>query len=74
MPNQLSFEVEFSREQILDLFKDPEAAYLVVSGTYIHNGGGVWKMVSQAEVLDKDYLKLPNRSAPPTCIQPCPRG
>lgn len=71
MPNQLSFEVEFSRSDIEDILSDQNVTSILISGTYVHDGGGQWTMEAIAEGLDSTKSLL-NTSKDAICIRPCP--
>ena len=73
MPNNLSFEVEFTRQQMENMLATPSVETIVVSGTYTHNpGNGMWNMQAFAEGFNADKSEmLPTREE--ACIQPCPR-
>lgn len=56
MPNELRFEVEFTKDQIASLLDDPALTTIVFSGTYTYNPtslGDIWKMETKVEGLDK---------------------
>jgi hypothetical protein len=71
MPNQLSFEVEFTREQIEGILKDPGVASIVVTGNYLHVGGNIWDVAATAQGAGTDK-SLINSQVSAKCIRPCP--
>ncbi len=73
MPNQLSFDIEFTRVQIQKLLDNSDATHIAVSGTYNYNpdlGLNFWEMSAFAEGSDDNKnIVGPKVFA---CIKPCP--
>ena len=71
MPNELKFEVEFTRAQIEDLLSDSSVAYINISGSYAHMGQNSWSTLAQATGVDdkKERTAAPGKDA--ECIKPC---
>ena len=44
MQNEVSFGVEFTREKIESILKDPGVTRIIVSGKYSYNGKDGWEM------------------------------
>lgn len=73
MPNQLSFDIEFTRADIQQILDNTDVTDIVVWGTYSYNpnlGQNYWEMNVQAQGTDS------NKSLIGTivlgCIKPCP--
>ncbi len=72
MQNELSFGVEFTREQIQLILADTTVTRIVVSGTYSYIGGGVRDMNATGQGISTNHTLVgPSQTA---CIQPCPTG
>ena len=71
MPNELRFEVEFTRDQIQDLLKDPAVQYLNVSGTYAHLGQNSWSTVAEVYGTDNKKERTATAAKAAPCIKPC---
>jgi len=73
MPNQLSFEVEFKREDLLEILDNPNAELICVYGTYTYRpdvGKNAWAMDAFAAGCDKTKtIFAPQKIG---CIKPCP--
>ena len=72
--NQLSFDVQFSKEDILRVLENPAVTDLVVYGTYTYTpelGINVWTMNAFAEGADNGNKNLGSPIAV-GCIKPCP--
>jgi hypothetical protein len=79
MPNQLSFDVQFSRIQLEEILKDPTVTDVVVSGTYTYRpdlGQNVWEMKAAGEGVSSNTTSrgiAANATGPVIpCIKPCP--
>ncbi len=72
MPNEMNFDVRFTRDQIQGLLVDPDVQYVIVSGTYSYQGNDVWTMEAIGEGCDIDNKKIIGSRTEP-CIQPCPK-
>lgn len=69
MRNELSFGVEFTRDQIESILKDPGVTRIVVSGSYTHKGKGAWTMNATVGGSPTNLTAAPMHA---DCIQPCP--
>lgn len=87
MPNQISFDVQFSKSDILKILKSKDTTNLIVSGTYSYHpemGTNVWLMNATAEaagsgkkaVTGSKTTQKAAAAAPSltvsACIRPCP--
>ena len=71
MPTQVIFGVEFTRSKMQSILDNQDVSYVVVSGTYTHQGDGDWTMIANAGGYGSDKaIRGPLQSA--DCIQPCP--
>ena len=81
MPNQVSFDVQFSRTQMEEILKDPNVTDVIVYGTYTYRpdlGQNVWEMKAAGEgvnnnktaVAESTQMNASGRVIP--CIRPCP--
>lgn len=69
MPNELKFDVRFEKAEIQEILNLPNAAYIIVSGTYKYNGKKGWKMNASAQgAVGKNLIGSPIICK---CIQPC---
>ena len=71
MPNELRFDVQFTRSQMEEILKNPDVSFVVVWGTYVYQGAKVWEM----DVYGQGYGPgLSVLSDPPQtgCPRPCP--
>ena len=71
MPNELKFDVEFTRDQIEDLLKDPAVQYVNVSGTYTHLGQNSWSTLAEAYGTDNKKDRTAAETKQADCIKPC---
>jgi hypothetical protein len=70
MPNQLSFEVEFTKSDIEAIIKDSSVTHIVVLGVYEKTDKG-WEANASAQgVGNGGSLVAPSVTA--KCIKPCP--
>lgn len=73
MPNELNFDIRFTRGQIEKLLVNTDVKYVVVSGTYTYHGGNDWIMTAVGEGCDVNNNKI-SGSSTDGCPQPCPVG
>lgn len=74
MPNELRFDVQFTRSQIEELLKNPDVTLVVVAGTYTYEpklGKNVWDMRAYAEGYDDSDVKIEGTIVD-GCPRPCP--
>ena len=69
MQNELSFGVEFTREQIQSILADTTVTRIVVSGTYSYLGNGVWAMNAIGQGVSTNHSLVGTSES--GCIQPC---
>ncbi len=77
MPNQLSFDVQFSRTQMEEILKDPNVTDVIVYGTYTYRpdlGQNVWEMKAFGEGSNSNKAAGAESASSPVipCIRPCP--
>ncbi|MEO7801976.1 MAG: hypothetical protein ABIR81_08255 [Ginsengibacter sp.] len=70
MPNQLSFEVEFTKGDIETILKDSNVERIVVSGVYEKTDKG-WEAHASAQGVGSGG-NLIQPAVPAPCIKPCP--
>ena len=68
MPNELSFEVEFSRKGIEKVLKGSHSNEIVFYGSYKYKGNGIWEM--KAFVKTDDNANN-NNNQESGCPRPC---
>lgn len=71
MPNQLNFEVEFTKSDIESIIKDPRVTHILVSGTYTKNEKD-WDIIATAQGEDNTNRALIDPPVKANCIKPCP--
>ena len=86
MPNNLSFDVAFTRKQMEKILADPNVNHVIVYGTYTFNpakgGRNYWDMSAFAQGTTKKITQriaevvgsnLKSGGTPESgCIRPCP--
>lgn len=71
MPNSISFDVQFSKQDILDILAPAEVGFLNVKGTYTYNSDTTneWMMNAVAQA----FPPIGEEAEANGCIQPCPK-
>lgn len=72
MPNSLSFDVQFTKAQMLNLVNMEGTAYISVSGTYTYRpdlGTNVWELTAKGHSCDA--TKAIQGAGEDPCIKPC---
>ena len=72
MPNEMKYDVQFTRAQMEQILADPTVAYIVVTGSCTYLGENGWNNESMAEGYDSGMTKAAAPSTEPGCPRPCP--
>lgn len=76
MPNEMSFEVQFTRAQIEELLQDPNVSLVMFSGKYeyapLPENGSNWNMTASVHGVSDTFIETNPASRKQGCPTPCP--